>query len=337
MIRLRYADEWVGLLVVAAVAAFLGAILHAGVLRDWFRPVSYLRIVLPETGVAGLSVGADVEVLGTHAGVIRRVVISPNQQMYAEAEIEDQARAFIRRDSQGTIRRRYGVAGAAFVDVSRGKGAELDWDYAVIQAVTERDPTESIGALIDQAREKIFPILDDAGRSTKALANVMEHMQKGQGDVGRLLTDETIVRDVEAIVAKANGIVSDLGQLVSELQLAAGNVKNLSQGINARDGGVPGLLHRADVTLATLQQAMRDLALATQRAPQIVHSVELGARDLPGLLTQTQQTAHQLEELAIQLRGLWLLGGGGKASPQPTRLPTHEARPRDGRYSCRCC
>jgi hypothetical protein len=155
----------------------------------------------------------------------------------------------------------------------------------------------------------------------------MEHTQKGEGDVGRLLTDETMVRDVEAIVAKASGIVSDLGQLVSELQLAAGNVKNLSQGINARDGGVPGLLHRADVTLATLQQAMRDLALATQRAPQIVHSVEFGARDLPGLLTQTQQTAHQLEELAIQLRGFWLLGGGGKVSPLPTRLPTHEVRP----------
>jgi phospholipid/cholesterol/gamma-HCH transport system substrate-binding protein len=327
MIRWRHADEWVGLLVVVAVAAFLGAILHAGVLRDWFRPVSYLRIVLPEAGVAGLSVGADVEVLGTHAGVIRRVVIRPNQQMYAEAEIDDQARAFIRRDSQGTIRRRYGVAGAAYVDVSQGTGAELDWNYAVIQAVTERDPTESIGALIDQARQKIFPILDDAGRSTKALADVMEHMQKGEGDVGRLLTDETMVRDVEAIVAKASGIVSDLGQLVSQLQLVANNVKDLSQGINARDGGVPGLLHRADATLATVQQSMRDLALAIQRAPQIVHSVELGARDLPGLLTQTQQTAHQLEELAIQLRGLWLLGGGEKTSPQPARLPTHEVRP----------
>ena len=154
-----------------------------------------------------------------------------------------------------------------------------------------------------------------------------EHMQKGEGDVGRLLTDETMVRDIEAIVAKASGIVSDLGQLVSELQLAASNVKNLSQGINARDGGVPGLLRRADATLVTLQQSMRDLALATQRAPQIVHSVELGARDLPGLLTQTQQTAHQLEELAIQLRGLWLLGGGGKPPPQSTRLPTHEVRP----------
>jgi phospholipid/cholesterol/gamma-HCH transport system substrate-binding protein len=114
---------------------------------------------------------------------------------------------------------------------------------------------------------------------------------------------------------------------VSELQLAASNVKDLSQDINARDGGVPELLRRADATLATLQQSMRDLSLAIRRAPQIVHSVELGARDLPGLLTQTQETAHELEQLAIQLRGLWLLGGGGKSPPQSTRLPTYEVRP----------
>ena len=327
MIRLRYADEWVGLLVVAAAVAFLGAILHAGVLRDWFRTVYDLRIVLPEAGVAGLSVGADVEVLGTRAGVIRRVVISPNQQMYAEAEIDDQARAFIRRDSRATIRRRYGIAGAAYADISRGTGLELDWDYAVIAAVTERDASESIGALIDQLREKVFPILDDAGRSTKTLADVMERIQKGEGNVGRLVTDETMVRDIEAIVAKVNGTVSDLGQLVSELQLAASNVKNLSQGMNAREGGVPGLLRRTDATLATLQQSVRDLALATQRAPQIIHNVELASRGLPGLLTQTQQTAHELELLAVQLRGNWLLGGGGKPSPQPTRLPTYEIRP----------
>jgi hypothetical protein len=81
------------------------------------------------------------------------------------------------------------------------------------------------------------------------------------------------------------------------------------------------LLHRADVTLATLQQAMRDLALAAQRAPQIVHSVELGARDLPWLLTQTQQTAHQLEELAIQLRGLWLWAGAERHRRSPRGCP----------------
>jgi len=142
----------------------------------------------------------------------------------------------------------------------------------------------------------------------KTLADVMERLQKGEGDVGRLLTDDTMVRDIEGIVAKAGGAVSDLAEVASELQLAARNIKTLSQSINARDNGVPRLLQRADTTLATLQQSMRDLALAAQRAPQIVHNVELGSRDLPSLLTQTQQTAHELEKLAIQLRGLWLLG-----------------------------
>ena len=327
MIRLRHADEWVGVLVVVAVALFLGVILHAGLLRDWFRPVSHLRIVLPEAGVAGLSVGAEVEILGTQAGTVRRIVISPSQQMYADAEIDDQARAFVRRDSHALIRRRYGIAGAAYVDISRGNGADLDWNYAVIQAATERDPTESIGALIDQLREKVFPILDDADRSVKTLADLMERTQKGEGDIGRLLTDQTMVRDIEAVVTKADGTVSDLAGITSELQQAARNVRTLSQNVNARDGGVPGLLHRADATLATLQQTMHELDLAAQRAPQITHNIELGTQDLPGLLTQTQQTAHELEQLVVQLRSLWLLGGGGKPTPQSARLPTYEVRP----------
>src|SRR5690348_5704746 len=109
MIGLRHTDEWVGLLVIIAVALFIGSVLEAGVLHDWFRPVSHLRIVLPQSGVGGLAVGAEIEVLGTHAGTVRRIVLNPDQQMYAEADIDQQAIAFIRRDSQAFIRRRFGV------------------------------------------------------------------------------------------------------------------------------------------------------------------------------------------------------------------------------------
>src|SRR5215470_977590 len=154
MIRLRHADEWVGLLVVLAGALFLGVVFQAGVLRNWFQPTVTLRIILPEAGVAGLAVGADVEVLGTKAGSIRRIVINPNQQMYAEAELDDQAKSFVRRDSQAVIKRRFGIAGASYVDLSRGTGRELDWSYAVVKGATERDPTESIGAILDQVRDR---------------------------------------------------------------------------------------------------------------------------------------------------------------------------------------
>ena len=111
MMRLRHTDEWIGALVLAAVALLLIAALQAGVLRDWFKPTSEVRLVLPTTGVAGLEVGADVEILGTRAGQVKEIVLDPSQQMYAMLEIDEQAKAFIRRDSKAVIRRRFGVAG----------------------------------------------------------------------------------------------------------------------------------------------------------------------------------------------------------------------------------
>jgi phospholipid/cholesterol/gamma-HCH transport system substrate-binding protein len=326
MIRLRYADEALGLLVLASVALLLGVILQAGVLRDWFRPVAKLRIVLPETGVGGLSVGAEVEVLGIRMGSVRRIVINQGQQMYAEAEIDDQARAFIRRDSQAVIRRRFGVAGAAYVDVERGKGQVLDWNYAVIEATTERAPTEGIGALIDQLREKVFPILDDAGRTTRALAAVAERIEKGEGTVGRLVTDETLVLDLEAAVAEARSDVAKISGIIAQLDGAMGNVAALTQTANARDGGVPDLLRRANLALASLQDSLREVSKAAQQVPQIARNLDRGTEGLPSLVTQLQQTAHELELLLTQLRGNWLLGSG----PPPverTPLPSTQVRP----------
>jgi len=150
--KLRHTDEWIGLLVIAAIAVLIVAIMQAGLLRDWFKPVSSLRLILPESGVAGLEVGATVEVLGTRAGTIRKIVIDPNQQMYALADIDEQAKPFIRRDSTAVIRRQFGLAGAAFVDISRGTQTEMDWTYAVLNATAERAPTDSISALIDEVR-----------------------------------------------------------------------------------------------------------------------------------------------------------------------------------------
>ena len=314
MIRTRYMDEWVGVLVLLSVVLFFGVALQAGVLRDWFKPVSTLRIVLPEAGVGGLSVGADVEVLGTKAGTITRVVIDPSQQMHAIAEIDDQATAFIRRDSRAVIRRRFGVAGAAYVDIARGRGPSLDWTYAVIQAETERAPTETIGALIDEVRAKIFPVLDDAGRAMDALAVTMQRVEQGQGNIGRLLNDDTMIRNLEASAADAREAVADARRLIAQ--------------INAPGDGVPELLRRADATLTTLQTAMRNLAAAAERAPRISRNVESATANIPSLLTQTQQSAHELELTLAQLRRSWLLGGTAVGQEQPSdRLPSTEVRP----------
>jgi phospholipid/cholesterol/gamma-HCH transport system substrate-binding protein len=313
MIRLRHTDEWVGALVIAAVALLLIAALQAGVLREWFKPTAELRLVLPSAGVAGLEVGADVEILGTRAGRVNEIVLDPDQQMYAMLEIDEQATAFIRRDSKAVIRRRFGVAGAAFVDISRGTGEEMDWTYAVVEAVTERAPTDSVSALIDEARQKVFPILDNVGRVTQSLAEVAERINRGEGNVGRLLVDDSMMKEAEATVGAARDAVAALNVLMADLQKSAGNLNALTQQVSAPDG-VPAVLAQTDRNLATLKQILDDVAVATQRTPAIAKNVEGSTANLPALLAQLQVTIQKLDQLVAQLQRSWLLGGG--AQPQ---------------------
>jgi len=331
MIKLRYGDEMVGLLVIVATVVFLGIAFQAGVLSQWFRTTTTLRILLPETGSAGLSSGSDVEVLGTKAGDVRRVVINPDQQMYAEVDIEEQAKPFIRRDSVAVIRKRFGVAGAAYVDISRGKGENLDWNFAVIQGVTERDPTESIGTLIDQVRGKVFPLLDDLTRTSGGLADLVEGVKKGQGSIGRLLTDDTLMREAEETVKSVHESIARLGPIMDELQSATHDISTLARTTNIAAADVPALIKRTDHILVSLQDVMQELSKASGHIPQIAKNIEGGTGNLPSLLTQTEQTLHNLDDLIVQMRGSWLLGGGGGGggtpATTPSRLPSTQVRP----------
>jgi phospholipid/cholesterol/gamma-HCH transport system substrate-binding protein len=326
MIRLRNTDEFVGLLVLIAVFLLLAAILEAGFLGRWFQPTSTLRILLPATGAGGLARGGDIEILGTIAGKIRRIVINPKTGMYALAEISDDARDLIPRDSKALIRRQFGIAGAAYIQINPGSGPAMDWGYAVIDAALERAPTDSISALIDETREKVFPILNDTGRATHALAEMLERANRGEGSIGRVMTDDTAIRGAEVAIAGADDAIKTLGRLLARLDDAAIEIAGLAK--SARDGktGVPALFHRADQLLADLHPVVRDFGTAATRAPAISRNMEDTSSNLPALLLQTQATAGQLEKLLIQLRGHWLLGGGAAPADERRLAPT-QARP----------
>jgi len=326
--RPRQADEWIGLLVLACIALFVGAVLQAGVLRDWLKPSATLRVLLPEAGVGGLSVGADLEVLGTKAGTVKRVVIEPDQRIYAEVQIEDQARIFVRRDSTAVIRKRFGVAGAAFLDVARGTGPPLDWEFAVIEATTERAPTETISAIIDQIAGKVLPILEDLQKGVAAMARVLERVERGEGSVGRLMQDDALAEALQGAVGGADAAMGDARRILASLERAAAEAQALAAGLN-RGSGAPGsgVAQRTDAILGDVQRVTRDLARTTPRLPQTVRNIEEGAGGVPALLLQTQQTARELETLLTQIRGLWLLGGGGAPAPAPSRPGSERLRP----------
>jgi phospholipid/cholesterol/gamma-HCH transport system substrate-binding protein len=294
-IGFRYASEATGLVVLVALTLFAAAVIQAGVLRDLFRPSVLLRVILPEGGVAGLARGAAVDILGTKAGEVTRIVIDPTQQMHAEVRLQKDMQGYVRRDSQTVIRKRYAIAGDSYLDISKGTGEPLDWTYAVITATLERPPTENLGAIMDEMRQKVLPIIDETHRSVQLLASIMGRLERGEGAVGRVLTDDRLVRDLEATAANAKGSVE----------------------------AIPGLLSRVDKSLAEVQKISRDLARTT---PQITRNVEETTKNLPMVLLQSRATAAEVQQLVIQLRSHWLFGGQPD-STAAARLPATAVRP----------
>lgn len=317
--RISHVNEAVGALVLAALAVFVVAVLQAGVLGPLLRPALTLRVILPPEGTAGLSAGASVEVLGTRAGQVRRIVIDPRQQLYADVRLDQGMDVFVRRDSRVFIRRQFGVAGAAYLEISRGVGDPLDWDYAVLEVTREQAPTETLGELIEDLRDRLLPVFEDVGRITRASAEITELIARGQGTVGRLLADDTLVRELETAAAQ-------LDRTLAEATLVVTDVRDAIRSAGLAAEGLPQLLTTAERALANVETATRDLARASPEAPRIARDAASAVATLPGLLTQVQQATAELDRLLVALRTHPLIGGGRAPEEQP-RVPAREVRP----------
>jgi phospholipid/cholesterol/gamma-HCH transport system substrate-binding protein len=326
-------NQVVGAIVLGCVLLFLGALVNAGLLKEWFQTPLTLRVVLPEGGVSGLEQGSEVQIMGTRAGAVRRIVIDPSEHMHAIARIDPQMKPFVRRNSQVTIRRQFGIAGAAYIEISRGTGGELDWEYAVLTAGTERGPTDSIGQTIEEVRARVLPILDEMHKavanfnavidergplrqSLQSAASVAERIDRGEGSVGKLMTDQKMAADLQAVLSEAQSAIAHANGLLAELERSS------------KDARITAIIQRTDAILASLQTITRNVATASPQFGQITSNVATATESMPELLLQTEATARQLELLLGQLRRSWLLGGGGGTAPAASRrTPASGVRP----------
>jgi phospholipid/cholesterol/gamma-HCH transport system substrate-binding protein len=319
-------DEIVGAVVLACIGVFIAVLINAGLLKDWFQPSFTLRILLPDEGVSGLAPGAEVQVLGTRAGEVRRIVIDPNQRMHAIARVEDQMRPFIRRDSVVSIRRQFGVAGAAFIDISRGSGPELDWSYAVIAATTERAATDTIGQILDEVRAKVVPLIDDVQKAVLAFTAVAQRAVDPAGPLEQTLASAAgVARRVESGEGVAGRLIAN-DKMATDLEQTLVNLRELAAQLErtSKDPRIAQILQKTDSVLTSLQATTRNLAATT---PQITRNMSETTDALPTTLLQAQIAARELELLLGQLRHHWLLGGSSAVPAASRRAPAVEVRP----------
>jgi phospholipid/cholesterol/gamma-HCH transport system substrate-binding protein len=272
--------------------------------QRWFKSNVTLRFVLPEDGAAGIRQGSEVYFLGTLVGSVSDVIVDTTGRMEAQANIRHDFFRFVRADSSAVVKRKFGVAGDSFFEITRGEGQPLPEDSASI--VCTNQSQNVLEAAVEQVRAEAMLVLKKVNGgldtwttlgsnliTTRArldqlvgrVDDLATDIQAGKGTVGKLITDTALADEAQKLLARANDAMSELRGVVTNLNVA---VKNVQDG--------------------------------TARLPEITDVVADEAKDLPGLVQQTQTSMSELERLIEAMQRHWLLRKYvNKSNPPPAR------------------
>jgi phospholipid/cholesterol/gamma-HCH transport system substrate-binding protein len=303
--KFRHVNEITGIFVLVVVAVLIAAVVWTGRSQRWFKSRVTLRIVLPEAGAAGIRQGSEVYFLGTLVGSVSDVIVDTTGRMEAQANIRRDFFRFVRADSSALVKRKFGLAGDSFFEITRGQGKPLPEKNASI--VCKEQFQSALEAAVEEVRREAMVALKkvNGGLDTwttlgtnliatrerlDQLVGRVDHIaadaQAGKGTVGKLLTDPAAADELKTLLVKAN--------------------------------------HSADeiqITLGNLQQASTNL-------PAISDAFRLEAKDLPGLVLQTQTSMRELERLIEAMQRHWLVRKYvNQTNPPPVRPLSESAGP----------
>lgn len=289
--KFRRVNEITGTFVLLILTLLVAAVLWTGRSQRWFRSNVTLRITLPESGAAGIRQGSEVYFLGTRVGSVSDVIVDTRGRMEARAKIRHDFFRFVRTDSSAVVKRKFGLAGDSFFEITRGVGQPLPEENAVI--VCNEQLQSAIELAIEEIRGDALAVLNKASAGLETwtalgadLRRTREHIDRlavrldniaagagaGEGTVGKLITDPTLANEAAMLLTNLNHTLSELRTVVTNLNAASANVRS-----------------------------------GTARLPEVTGALADEAKDLPGLVAQTQSSMRELERLIEAMQRHWLL------------------------------
>ena len=318
--QFRHVNEWTGALVLGVLALVLAGIVFSAHSQGWFAVKYSLDVLLPVEGALGLRRGDEVFVLGVSAGRIEGVRVDADGRMSARVKLRREFERFIRVDSTASIKKVFGVAGDSFMEITRGVGSPLPSSAPVLRCLAPDDSFSRLEKMLADFRSELVPVVRKAGmafdewaelgvalradgesfqRIVKRLDNIAAGVEDGKGTAGRLLTDNTLADEAQTLLLRANDAIGEMRGVLTNLDTAAANVQK---------GSV--------------------------RLPELTGALADEAKDLPGLVQQTERSMREVERLAEAFQRHWLIRkyvDHSDPAPPPGQVTPTLAGPKPGK------
>jgi phospholipid/cholesterol/gamma-HCH transport system substrate-binding protein len=315
--KFRHVNEITGVFVILVVVVLIATIVWTARSQRWFRGTVTLRIVLPEAGAAGIRQGSEVYFLGTAVGTVSDVIVDAAGRMEAWTSIRSDFFRFVREDSSAVVKKKFGVAGDAYFEITRGQGQPLPKKDASIIC---KELPGTMETAIEEVRSAVLPVLEKISVGVDTWTTLGEKLSSGADAWTRLGTNLGESRQhLDQLIVRLDGIVAG----VEQGKGTAG--KLLTDPALADD--LKTILDKGNVSMDQFRGILKDVQLASNNLSAVSEALAIEAKDLPGLVLQTQQTLHELERLIEGIERHWLIRKYIEQRHPNTRIPPSEVAP----------
>ncbi|WP_082326248.1 MlaD family protein [Sunxiuqinia dokdonensis] len=270
-----------GMLVSIGLLLFVMAVYYLGSKQNLFS--STFTITSHFSDVKGLVEGNKVRYSGISVGTVSNVTIISDSTILVEMLVNEKVREFIRKDSRVEIGRE-GLMGSKMVIIHPGSPeAGSVEDQGQLASINPVDVQE----MVQEARK----IIDDSRMVSKALLEMSEKINNGDGDLARLIND--------------NSITTKLSKAGDELLAFTENAKEISTKVNRGEGDLGRLVNDTAITYE-LTFTLNRLRQMSARADSVTMEMLLFSKELNegnGVLNRLvydEQMAQHLDTTVIK-------------------------------------
>jgi phospholipid/cholesterol/gamma-HCH transport system substrate-binding protein len=251
--KFRYVNEITGGFVLLVLILLLVGVFVAGHAQKWFEPIHIVRIVFPPEGSLDLQRGAEVKILGAVVGTLEEINVADDGGMSGIIRIRGDFIRFVRTDSRAIAKKKFGLAGDAFLEITKGNEAPLP-ENAVLKVEKDTEITELIQEVVRRIEEVVVPTVEQvkkaieqytrlAGEYTvlaqtlsnpegnlqqllQRLMQIADGLEKGEGTAGQLLRDPSLAEELRAITVKINQSLAEIQRILDDVKSSTGVVKD---------------------------------------------------------------------------------------------------------------
>jgi phospholipid/cholesterol/gamma-HCH transport system substrate-binding protein len=315
--KFRHVNEITGTFVILVVMVLIAVLVWAAYNQRWFRGTVTLRIILPEAGAAGIRQGSEVYFLGTLVGTVSDVLVAPTGRMEAQTSIRSDFFRFMREDSSAVVRKQFGVAGDAYFDITRGEGPPLPKKNAFIVC---KELPGTMETAIEEVRRAVLPVLEKLSVGVDTWTTLGTKLGAGADAWTGLGTNLGESRQ------QLNRLIARLDGLAAGIEQGKGTAGKLLTDPAVADD-LKTFLDKGNVSLDQLQGILKDVQVAGAHLSAVSEALAIEAKDLPGLVLQTQQTLYELERLIEGIEKVWPIRSHIERRQPSTRIPPSEVVP----------